>query len=72
MLDDHLPFLEKGIPAVLLIDFDYPWWHTTSDTLDKVSADSLDAVGETLYHWLKEKMQLGIIHSVIITEHIHI
>ena len=37
MLDDHLPFVRKGIPAVLLIDFDYPWWHTTGDTLDKVS-----------------------------------
>ncbi|MGA9397602.1 MAG: M28 family peptidase, partial [Anaerolineaceae bacterium] len=57
MLDDHLPFLEKGIPAALLIDFDYPWWHTTSDTLDKVSASSLDAVGETLYRWTIQKMK---------------
>jgi glutaminyl-peptide cyclotransferase len=52
MLDDHLPFLERGIPAALLIDFDYAWWHTTGDTLDKVSAGSLDAVGTTLYYWL--------------------
>jgi glutaminyl-peptide cyclotransferase len=52
MLDDHLPFLELGIPATLLIDFDYAWWHTSGDTLDKVSADSLDAVGTTLYQWL--------------------
>jgi glutaminyl-peptide cyclotransferase len=52
MLDDHTPFLEQGIPAVLLIDFDYLWWHTTGDTLDKVSAGSLDAVGTTLYKWL--------------------
>jgi glutaminyl-peptide cyclotransferase len=56
MLDDHLPFLERGIPAVLIIDFDYPWWHTTGDTLDKVSAGSLDAVGTTLYHWLVDAM----------------
>ncbi len=56
MLDDHLPFLERGIPAVLLIDFDYPWWHTTADTLDKVSAASLNAVGETLYRWIMQKM----------------
>jgi glutaminyl-peptide cyclotransferase len=56
MLDDHLPFLERGIPAALLIDFDYPWWHTTGDTLDKVSAGSLDAVGTTLYYWLVDAM----------------
>jgi glutaminyl-peptide cyclotransferase len=52
MLDDHLPFLELGIPASLLIDFDYPQWHTATDTLDKVSAESLDVVGTTLYQWL--------------------
>ncbi len=51
--DDHVPFLEAGIPAVDLIDFDYgpgpppgDWWHTAEDTLDKVCAESLDAVGE--------------------------
>lgn len=52
MLDDHTPFLEAGIPAVLIIDFDYPYWHTTQDTPDKVSAASLQAVGETLWHWV--------------------
>jgi glutaminyl-peptide cyclotransferase len=52
MLDDHTPFLQAGIPAVDLIDFDYPYWHTTQDTPDKVSAESLDAVGETLWHWV--------------------
>ena len=46
--DDHLPFLEAGRPAVDLIDLDYPWWHTADDTLDKVSADSLKAVGDVL------------------------
>jgi Zn-dependent M28 family amino/carboxypeptidase len=56
MLDDHLPFLERGIPTALLIDFDYPWWHTTGDTLDKVSAGSLDAVGTTLYYWLVDAL----------------
>jgi Zn-dependent M28 family amino/carboxypeptidase len=51
--DDHLPFLEAGIPALDLIDFDFgpgptpgAWWHTSEDTLDKVCAESLDAVGE--------------------------
>jgi Zn-dependent M28 family amino/carboxypeptidase len=56
MLDDHLPFKERGIPVVLLIDFDYPWWHTSGDTLDKVSAKSLDAVGTTLYYWLVDAL----------------
>ncbi len=55
IIDDHLPFLEKGIPAVDIIDFDYPYWHTTSDTIDKVSARSLSIVGDTLLTWLLEK-----------------
>jgi glutaminyl-peptide cyclotransferase len=48
MLDDHTPFLERGITAVDIIDFDYPYWHTVSDTADKVSAESLERVGRTL------------------------
>lgn len=52
MIDDQTPFLQAGIPAVDIIDFDYPYWHTTGDTLDKVSAASLDAVGETILQWL--------------------
>jgi glutaminyl-peptide cyclotransferase len=55
MLDDHTPFLQAGIPAVDLIDFDYPYWHTTEDTPDKVSAESLGAVGETLWHWIVDQ-----------------
>jgi len=52
MEDDHTPFLEAGIPAVDLIDFDYPYWHTTQDTPDKVSAKSLQTVGDTLLNWI--------------------
>ncbi len=52
ILDDHMPFAEMGIPAVDLIDFDYPYWHTTQDTIDKISSNSLDAVGEVLLTWL--------------------
>ena len=52
MQDDHQPFLQAGIPAALLIDFDYPYWHTVDDTPDKVSAESLQAVGETLQAWI--------------------
>jgi len=55
MLDDHIPFLEAGIPAIDIIDFDYPYWHTTQDTADKVSAESLQAVGETLWNWVVEQ-----------------
>jgi glutaminyl-peptide cyclotransferase len=55
ILDDHIPFLELGIPAVDLIDFDYPYWHTLEDTLDKISAESLQAVGHTLQVWLSSR-----------------
>ena len=53
ILDDHLPFLEAGVPAVDVIDLRYgpgerpgAYWHTPEDTLDKVCVESLDAVGE--------------------------
>jgi Zn-dependent M28 family amino/carboxypeptidase len=46
--DDHAPFLRAGVPSALLIDFDYPPWHTAADTLDKVSARSLEVVGSVL------------------------
>lgn len=52
IIDDHLPFVREGIPAVDIIDFDYPAWHTVDDTIDKVSARSLKVVGDVLYHWL--------------------
>ena len=57
MEDDHTPFLEAGIPAVDIIDFDYPYWHTISDTPDKVSAESLEAVGKTLWTWITQQSQ---------------
>ncbi len=53
MLDDHIPFARQGIPAVDMIDFDYPYWHTTQDTPDKVSAASLEAIGRTLETWIE-------------------
>jgi Zn-dependent M28 family amino/carboxypeptidase len=48
--DDHIPFLNAGVPAVDIIDGpeDYPPWHTAGDTLDKVSARSLQVVGDVL------------------------
>lgn len=58
VLDDHIPFVEKGIRAVDLIDFDYPYWHTIEDTPDKVSAQSLQIVGEVVLAWLEGFMAL--------------
>ena len=47
--DDHVPFLQRGVPATDLIDFDYGYnnvfWHTTEDTVDKLSPKSLEIVG---------------------------
>jgi glutaminyl-peptide cyclotransferase len=54
LLDDHTPFIQAGITAVDIIDFNYPYWHTTKDTLDKISANSLMVVGETILTWLNE------------------
>jgi glutaminyl-peptide cyclotransferase len=56
IIDDHLPFIEKGITAVDIIDFDYPYWHTTMDTPDKVSAESLKIVGDTILTWVKNQL----------------
>ena len=46
--DDHEPFLRAGVPAVDIIDLDFPAWHTAADTLDSVSAQSLQVVGDVL------------------------
>jgi glutaminyl-peptide cyclotransferase len=51
MIDDHSPFNVVGIPTIDLIDFNYPPWHTAGDTMDKLSAESLQTVGAvTLYY----------------------
>jgi hypothetical protein len=53
--DDHAPFLDAGVAATLLIDFDYggapgenAYWHTPEDTLDKVAPESLRVVGDVI------------------------
>jgi hypothetical protein len=46
--DDHIEFLAAGVPAVDIIDMEYPAWHRAEDTLDKLSADSLKAVGDVV------------------------
>jgi len=52
--DDHLEFLAAGVPSVDIIDLDYPAWHRADDTMDKVSAKSLQAVGDVVMAALKE------------------
>jgi glutaminyl-peptide cyclotransferase len=53
VVDDHLPFLRQGVPAIDLIDFDFACWHLACDDLTAVSARSLDAVGETVLELLR-------------------
>ena len=52
--DDHLEFLAAGVSAVDIIDLDYPAWHTAADTLDNVSAKSLQVVGDVVLAALPE------------------
>ena len=52
IIDDHVPFARRGIPAVDIIDLDYPHWHTTGDTLEEVSAESLQRVGRLVQEYL--------------------
>jgi len=56
--DDHIPFVQAGVPAVNLIDFDYGpgnrYWHSREDTLDKLSTRSLQIVGEVLLEVIGE------------------
>ena len=60
--DDHAPFIGLGIPSIDLIDFEYgpelkgsfggAHWHTAGDTIDKLSADSLQKCGNIFKHLL--------------------
>jgi len=46
LTDDHVELQKVGIKAIDVVDFDYPAWHTPDDTIDKVSAASLQIVGD--------------------------
>jgi glutaminyl-peptide cyclotransferase len=46
LVDDHIELQKGGIRAIDVVDFDYPAWHTPDDTIDKVSAGSLQVVGD--------------------------
>jgi glutaminyl-peptide cyclotransferase len=50
--DDHSPFIDRGVPAIDLIDFDFSCFHRTCDNLGAVSERSLDRVGETMMRYL--------------------
>lgn len=54
VLDDHVFLGQAGVPSVLIIDRDYDAWHTRRDTIDRVSAQSLAAVGDTVLYTLLE------------------
>ncbi|MFI5460639.1 MAG: M28 family peptidase [Isosphaerales bacterium] len=52
VLDDHLALLRAGIPAIDIIDFDYPFWHKADDLPENCSAESLAEVGRVVTAWL--------------------
>ena len=52
--DDHTPLNAIGIATIDIIDFDFPWWHTSEDTIDKLSAQSLQTVGSVAAYYLSE------------------
>jgi glutaminyl-peptide cyclotransferase len=59
MLDDHVPFLEAGVAVIDIIDFQHgsrhglnDYWHTTNDTLEHISPDSLQSIGQVVIHML--------------------
>jgi len=53
--DDHVPLISRGIKAVDIIDFDYPYWHTQEDTPDKCSPHSLEIVGQVILSAIFDK-----------------
>ncbi len=67
VLDDHVPFADRGIPAIDLIDFEFgtrplanDLWHTEGDRLDAVSAASLETVGRLTLGMLRSLMETGV------------
>src|SRR5471030_847172 len=64
--DDHLPFLAAGVPSVDIIDLDYEAWHTAKDTLDAVSARSLQVVGDVVLGALPH-IEAHITKSLVLT-----
>lgn len=59
VFDDHMPFLEAGIPAIVLIDFEFPEWHTHQDDLDVIDPASLEGVGRVLHSLVSDPSYLS-------------
>ncbi len=59
ILDDHVPLNGAGVPTIDLIDFEYPPWHTRADTMDQLSASSLETVGRVTLRMLLELSRDG-------------
>jgi len=57
LLDDHVPLNEAHIPTIDLIDFDYMYWHTADDLLDKLSPESLQITGAVTLYYLKQRLE---------------
>jgi glutaminyl-peptide cyclotransferase len=61
--DDHIPFMQRGVPSADLIDFDYGYnnvfWHTPQDTVDKLSPKSLEIVGSTVLETIRILDKMG-------------
>jgi len=64
--DDHMPFVAAGVPSVDIIDLDYEPWHTVRDTLDAVSARSLQAVGDVVLAALPQ-IEAHLTKNVVLT-----
>jgi glutaminyl-peptide cyclotransferase len=56
--DDHMPFVKAGVPAIDLIDFDYPPCHTDGDTIDQLSSQSLEIVGTVVLQVI-HRLEIG-------------
>jgi glutaminyl-peptide cyclotransferase len=63
MIDDHTPLNGVGIPTIDLIDFDFAWWHTAGDTIDKLSAQSLQIVGSVALYYLSQFALVNMAHK---------
>lgn len=59
VFDDHMPFLEAGIPAIVIIDFSFPEWHTHQDDLDVIDPASLEGVGRVLHSLVSDPSYLS-------------
>lgn len=59
VFDDHIPFLNAGIPAIVLIDLSFPEWHTTQDDLDVIDPESLEGVGRVLHSLVTDPTYLA-------------